>query len=750
MSRFNTGNPLGSGDPRDLDDNAKNFDEAINTEDPNWVDRFGRFRMPVMEQERQFLASQEERGSQFQADQLQRENEFDAAQDDREQRFNTFISSSGYQFIGDYGPGIEFTEYNQLVRDENGEFWRVSGQVDLPYVTTGAGIPEGDALVPAGDAVLRQDLDNPDKGAAMVARAPLCVDSIADLLALPEGQKKEGVQYLVRGYHAGTDVGGGDLYWDPNSTEQEDFVSVFSSGLGAGRFIRTNRGDIDIYKAGARADGSSVETDVFLRAVVALPPRGILRLRGAHLLVRAGEFHVADKPRITIDGEGATIEEDGPNTFDTLVFERCDHLKIRDITPVGKEDLAYWQSTDTGANGRCSFFRVIQSKRPKIYEIHNGGFKRGLIFFDSCRGQKAFDIDWESFLPDGETEGWVTDANYISTVRSTGDFATFYDIHGENVGNVLLTGSDSKGTTAFAITGENIHDNIVYVSSGHRCRVFATDGTKVRGQIVKTRGSLNVVFGNTGDHTDQTAFSQSGNGTVVDEYGANGHGNILALNTAADCGKSLGGALSMSEQDGYYLRDSIMAFNAADRAGAAGHRMLLSIQVRGGIVVGNSMGSTAGDFAALIQAPAGSPKQSAGILALNSFYGNPTDSVMRLNQVDQMVLLGNLSTSEKLMVSHRFMDDSVVACNLSVNGTAVGFSNSYPSLRNLVMANRGDTGSAGAQGKLNALQMNYPTLGYENPANAPAFTGQLTVFGGVAYIAIGASSPADWKALATV
>src|SRR5690606_25698884 len=82
-----------------------------------------------------------------------------------------FIASSGYQFVGDYGPGIEITEYNQLIRDADGEFWRVSGQVELPYVTTGAGISEGGALVPAGDAALRQDLANPDKGAAIVAYA---------------------------------------------------------------------------------------------------------------------------------------------------------------------------------------------------------------------------------------------------------------------------------------------------------------------------------------------------------------------------------------------------------------------------------------------------------------------------------------------------------------------------------------------------------------------------------------------------
>src|SRR5690554_4668136 len=192
MSRFNTGNPLGSNDPRDLDDNAKNMDLAVNSEDSQWIDRFGRPRLPLMEQERQFVAAQE-----------RHEDEFQSAQESREDRFNDFIASSGYQFAGDYAPGIEITEYNQLIRDSNGEFWRVSGQVALPYVTTGAGIPEDDALVPAGDAVLRQDLANPDKGAAMVARGVVAVDSIADLLALPEGQVSARLSYEVASYHGG-------------------------------------------------------------------------------------------------------------------------------------------------------------------------------------------------------------------------------------------------------------------------------------------------------------------------------------------------------------------------------------------------------------------------------------------------------------------------------------------------------------------------------------------------------------------
>src|SRR5690554_3633101 len=98
-----------------------------------------------------------------------------------------------------YTSGLELTSYNQLIRDSNGEFWRVSGQVDLPYVTTGAGIPEDDALVPAGDAVLRQDLANPDKGAALVARGLLTAKTFSELLDVPTDFKRSDLSYMVGG-----------------------------------------------------------------------------------------------------------------------------------------------------------------------------------------------------------------------------------------------------------------------------------------------------------------------------------------------------------------------------------------------------------------------------------------------------------------------------------------------------------------------------------------------------------------------
>lgn len=146
MTTYNTGNQVPSTAVKDLYDNAENLDIAVNSQSQTWNDRLG---VP-----RKTWAGME--------------YEFQSEQETRSERFNDFIASSGYQFIGDYAPGIEITEYNQLVRDSNGEFWRVSGQVDLPYVTTGAGVPEDDALAPMGDAVLRNDLADPDKGARLL------------------------------------------------------------------------------------------------------------------------------------------------------------------------------------------------------------------------------------------------------------------------------------------------------------------------------------------------------------------------------------------------------------------------------------------------------------------------------------------------------------------------------------------------------------------------------------------------------
>jgi len=125
MTTYNTGNPIGSTAVQDIYDNAENLDIAMHTPETTWVDRLGKTR-------------------------------------------RSWAGSTGYDLLGDYEAGITVTSFNQIILGPDGEFWRAAAGTTLPYVTTGAGLPEGGAFVSVGDAALRQQLADSDQGAAMV------------------------------------------------------------------------------------------------------------------------------------------------------------------------------------------------------------------------------------------------------------------------------------------------------------------------------------------------------------------------------------------------------------------------------------------------------------------------------------------------------------------------------------------------------------------------------------------------------
>jgi len=196
---YNTGNPIGSADPRDLYDNAENLDELVNSQDKTeHPDRLG-----VPRKTWHGMASE------FDGDQARRESEFVDAQADKQQRFNLLLANSGYEYLADYAAGIEITEYNQVLRDTAGELWRAAATTTLPYTTDGTGLPEGGAFVAVGDADIRNDLAagvGAGKGGMLVAGAVIYVDTIADRDALPVNSLVEGQVVHVRG--------AGEFSWD--------------------------------------------------------------------------------------------------------------------------------------------------------------------------------------------------------------------------------------------------------------------------------------------------------------------------------------------------------------------------------------------------------------------------------------------------------------------------------------------------------------------------------------------------------
>ena len=141
MAKFNTGNPLGSTDPRDLLDNATILDHYVDdTDSESWPDRFGSARRTwhgiEMDSSRQ-LSSQEE-------------------------RFQQFLLSSGYVILPDYIDGpVTFTARNQVTA-YNGEYYRPKAGLPLPFTTTGVTSESFQSdevnFVAVGDAVFRQEI----------------------------------------------------------------------------------------------------------------------------------------------------------------------------------------------------------------------------------------------------------------------------------------------------------------------------------------------------------------------------------------------------------------------------------------------------------------------------------------------------------------------------------------------------------------------------------------------------------------
>lgn len=149
MTTYNTGNPLGSTEVKDLYDNAQNLDVFSNGQDPEYADRFG--------VSRKSLAG-------------------------LRQDFADFLIASGYEFLGDYdSPGeITFTRPNQAM-SKDGDYWRPGPSLVLPYTTVNNWVIDQPKFVSIGDAALRQDLALPT-GSQLVGYGSQSVKDALDAL----------------------------------------------------------------------------------------------------------------------------------------------------------------------------------------------------------------------------------------------------------------------------------------------------------------------------------------------------------------------------------------------------------------------------------------------------------------------------------------------------------------------------------------------------------------------------------------
>lgn len=276
---YNTNNPLGSNDFRDLSDNATNFDLYSSGPQPSYPNRFGQLKLSIEGMRQQFLS----------------------AQDGRDAQFQDFLINSGYQDIGDYGAGLTITARNQIFR-RSGISYRVAGTTTIPYTTTGVWEDESSNFVVVGDNSLRQDLGLPT-GAELIGttQGPLnlliprlaqVVSTRAELLALTT--PPTGAIYVSGKTTPGDPAAGYFLVDLTDTTSADDGgVTWTLGGPSDPRYKRIYQGSVDAGWFGAKYDGTTDDS-----AAVQLCVNYCLSFQRAKSMLISGRARLAASVKI--------------------------------------------------------------------------------------------------------------------------------------------------------------------------------------------------------------------------------------------------------------------------------------------------------------------------------------------------------------------------------------------------------------------------------------------------------------------
>jgi len=286
MTTYNTQNPIGSTDPRDLYDNAENFDECVNSTALTFDDRFGNARKTIA-------------GA---------------------------VAAIGYDLtLGDYGAGKVFTERNQVVL-YSGEYYKVKASVALPFTTTGTWGTDEASLVGVGDAVLRQDLLE-DDGASRVGfklNATGAVETdidtvLQDFVSVKRfGAVGDGVAddyAAIMAAHDALPATGGEIRC-PRGSYLHNARLVFTKrvrlvGEGASAVNNTSASE---FVKGAGVAGTGLELLGMGSAIIAMGFRGLPGNTGDGLHIREGRVTLEDVMVSAMGRDGVRIGNDsGPS-----------------------------------------------------------------------------------------------------------------------------------------------------------------------------------------------------------------------------------------------------------------------------------------------------------------------------------------------------------------------------------------------------------------------------------------------------
>lgn len=344
MTTYNTGNPVGSTEVKDLYDNAENLDFLVNGPANAYADRLGVNRKSWKGMENDFLE---------------------------------FLAASGFEpEVLEYNDGVplQVDRPTQLIERVSapGVLYSIKLPSSFPVILSGTWATDEPLLVVRVDGSIRADLANsvdPELGAYLVARAIRHINSVVELETV-EGRYDGDVINLVGYYSSSPGIGGGYLLWDEASTATADGGTVFEvAGVPVGRWVRKIEGEVYLEWFGIVGDGVTPE-DAKIRAAVSATPDG------AALLMPGREMTVLmDIPSGQSSRWQAAVNFNKPGM--RVIGSHSCTFKLKDFTSaytayVGVTALTAFRvsASDIIVDGLH-----VDANADNHYEIGGGGFK---------------------------------------------------------------------------------------------------------------------------------------------------------------------------------------------------------------------------------------------------------------------------------------------------------------------------------------------------------------------------------------
>jgi hypothetical protein len=318
MTTYNTGNALGSTAVKDLYDNAENLDVAVNSTALTWLDR----GPSGIKRTRKTWAG----------------IEADA---------RASLLQQGYIYTTpvNYAAGITISLPNQVF-NKDGEYYKPSPNLTLPYVTTGTWASEQANFRSVGDATLRSALAQPN-GASLVGGSIQSATSIAALRSLPTSGNSKYAR--TAGYYLPGDGGHGDYVASTVGGQVEDGCTVIAATDG-GFWLLQHGGVINILQAGAKTD-KTWDCTAAINAAIKAVGNSFFAARGGKVVIPNSWFNftgtlLIDKPFVTI--EGTSLQ--GP-MLRSLTNNAPAVRSTANFTALANLEITYATTPEAGASG---------------------------------------------------------------------------------------------------------------------------------------------------------------------------------------------------------------------------------------------------------------------------------------------------------------------------------------------------------------------------------------------------------------